>query len=287
MLLNEAEFEKLINEAMKDESSPSDILNAKLKQKIKRKYFIHNSFRGIKTAVACVAVIVTGAIILVNSNDGISNKLPDVPAGGNVAKVMTADEYNKEEIITHDNSEEKVKTTQTNSKATPKVQMKTQVTKETVETTIPKVENYKTEPDAIEEFPIAVNETVENTENMPSMARSVDAYNEHQLEIYSGDTEVEESLTIEEDNIVYEKLSDLYDSEYDYRKEISEKIINQVKERMTLNPEIKYNIDDDFTITGNEEFYINDKNELVIVFVEGDVAPEDLGKVEFNIGTIN
>ena len=103
MLLNEAEFEKLINEAMKDESSPSDILNAKLKQKIKKKYFIQRSFRGIKTVAACIAVVVTGTLVLINSNEWSSNKLSDAPVVGNVAKVATGNDVNKKDEVSHDN----------------------------------------------------------------------------------------------------------------------------------------------------------------------------------------
>lgn len=309
MLLNEVEFEKLIKEAMNDESNPSDILNAKLKQKIKKKYFIHNSFRGIKTAVACVAVIVTGAVILVNSNDGISNKLSEVPGVGNVAKVMTVNDINKKDIISQDNkvldttenntedavenapyiSEIQGHTAQGNNKTKTTNPKSNKTPEKKAQTSIPKTEDFnnKAESNEIAEAPNAVKETMEKAEYSISVARSVDAHNEQGFEILTEETVNDAVFETEESAKLYKKLSDLYGEEYDYKSKISKKIKEQAKERMTLNPQIEYNIGDDFTITGNEEFYINDNNEVVIVFDEGVVAPEDLGKVEFNIGIVD
>ena len=191
-------------------------------------------------------MLVTGTLVLVNSNEGISNKLSDIPVVGNIAKVMTVNDFNKKDIITQDNnilnttenkteeaventpqtSEVTVKTTQDNNKTKITTPKSNKTPEKKAETNIPKTESYndKTEPEKIMEIPNTANETVGNNEYSLSVARSVDFHNEQGVEIELGDVQDEGVLETEESSQLYEKLSDLYDSEYDYRKEISEKI---------------------------------------------------------------
>lgn len=75
----------------------------------------------------------------------------------------------------------------------------------------------------------------------------------------------------------------------DYVNVISENIKEQMKERMEKNPEETYWLNDEIIdsnfekIDKNQDFYINDKNQLVICFDKYDVAPGSEGLVEFVI----
>ncbi|RDY26210.1 anti-sigma-V factor rsiV [Romboutsia weinsteinii] len=75
----------------------------------------------------------------------------------------------------------------------------------------------------------------------------------------------------------------------DYIDAISQNIKQQMKERMENNREDVYWLNDKMVdsnfnkIDKNQEFYINDKNQLVICFNKYDVAPGSEGLVEFVI----
>lgn len=86
------------------------------------------------------------------------------------------------------------------------------------------------------------------------------------------------------------KLADLFEENADFITPISEDIKRQMRERMAADEMQKYWLDDpevafwEFTgITEEASFYINESNEIVICFNEGDVAPMYMGCPEFAI----
>lgn len=84
-------------------------------------------------------------------------------------------------------------------------------------------------------------------------------------------------------------LKDLFQKGCDYITPVSENISKQMKEQMASDENIAYWIDSDVpewdfkTITDETSFYLNENEELVICFNEGDVAPMYMGCVEFVI----
>lgn len=85
-------------------------------------------------------------------------------------------------------------------------------------------------------------------------------------------------------------LADLFEKDSDYIGVISENIKAQMREQMKSSEDVDYMIDsedfpeDDFkSIKEDTNFYVNDKNEVVICFDQGDVAPMYMGSVEFVI----
>ncbi len=85
-------------------------------------------------------------------------------------------------------------------------------------------------------------------------------------------------------------LADLFAKDSDYIGVISENIKAQMREQMKSSEDVDYMIDsedfpeDDFkSIKEDTNFYVNDKNEVVICFDQGDVAPMYMGSVEFVI----
>ncbi|WP_300282513.1 DUF3298 domain-containing protein [Peptacetobacter sp.] len=71
----------------------------------------------------------------------------------------------------------------------------------------------------------------------------------------------------------------------DYVDVISKNILKQMKERAKKDPLDSYFVDSSFKIRKDQDFYINNKNELVICFDKYEVAPGSSGLVEFTIPT--
>lgn len=86
----------------------------------------------------------------------------------------------------------------------------------------------------------------------------------------------------------YIELKDLFTSE-DYREVIMNNIKEQMKEQMKQDESIQYFVDDALigeefaSIDENQNFYINEQNQLVIVFDKYEVGPGSIGCPEFVI----
>ncbi len=82
------------------------------------------------------------------------------------------------------------------------------------------------------------------------------------------------------------KLSDLFSEDFDYVSVFSEEIISQAKERMAQNKngDTVYFIDTEFKhIKPDENFYLNDDGNIVIVFEKYEITPGFMGNPEFEI----
>lgn len=86
-------------------------------------------------------------------------------------------------------------------------------------------------------------------------------------------------------------MADLFAEDADYITPISENIKKQMKEQMEADDMVMYWLEDEeipdewnfHAITEETSFYLNENDELVIAFNEGDVAPMYMGTVEFVI----
>ena len=85
------------------------------------------------------------------------------------------------------------------------------------------------------------------------------------------------------------QLADLFQEGSDYLTTISDNIKQQMKEQMAADENKIYWLDSDMpewdftSITDNTSFYLNQNNEVVVCFNEGDVAPMSMGCPEFVI----
>ena len=85
------------------------------------------------------------------------------------------------------------------------------------------------------------------------------------------------------------QLKDLFQDGADYITPISENIKEQMQARMDADESVYYWLNDDIeewnfkAITDETSFYLNEKDNVVIGFNEGDVAPMYMGTVEFEI----
>lgn len=84
-------------------------------------------------------------------------------------------------------------------------------------------------------------------------------------------------------------LKDLFREGADYITPISENIKEQMRKQMEKDENVYYWLDDEIEewnfkeITDATSFYLNENNQVVIAFNEGDVAPMYMGTVEFVI----
>lgn len=84
------------------------------------------------------------------------------------------------------------------------------------------------------------------------------------------------------------KLKDIFEEGADYITPISENIKEQMQEQMDKDENVYYWLHDELvenfkSITDETSFYLNEKNNIVIGFDEGEVAPMYMGTVEFEI----
>ena len=85
------------------------------------------------------------------------------------------------------------------------------------------------------------------------------------------------------------ELKDIFVDGVDYITPISENIKEQMRSQMEKDENISFWLDDEMSDLNfneiNEEtnFYINQNNNVVICFNEGDVAPMYIGSIEFEI----
>ena len=85
------------------------------------------------------------------------------------------------------------------------------------------------------------------------------------------------------------QLKDIFKEGADYITPISEDIKRQMQERMDADENVHYWLNDEIeewnfkAITDETSFYLNERGNVVIGFIEGDVAPMYMGTVEFEI----
>lgn len=85
------------------------------------------------------------------------------------------------------------------------------------------------------------------------------------------------------------QLKDIFKEGVDYITPISENIKEQMQAQMTADNKVYYWLDDEIeewnfkAITDETSFYLNEKDNVVISFNEGEVAPMYMGAVEFEI----
>lgn len=85
------------------------------------------------------------------------------------------------------------------------------------------------------------------------------------------------------------QLKDVFADGADYITPISENIKEQMREQMSADDKVYYWLEDEIeelnfkAITEETSFYLNEKDNVVICFDEGEVAPMYMGAVEFEI----
>ena len=98
--------------------------------------------------------------------------------------------------------------------------------------------------------------------------------------------ELSNHYTVDKNKESVVTLDDVYSDVPEYKERLYDNISSQMKQRMKEDENVQYYIGDGgFTgISGNEDFYMNDREEVVITYERGIVAPYSQGESVFNVG---
>lgn len=245
----------------------------------------HRVIRTIAAAAAAAAIIIT---ILPNASQSAAYAMSRIPILSKWVEVITFRDYQYEDERNSANinvPEIVTNVPQTDTSA-----------KETVQKT---VEEINTEIEEISKKLIAeFEENLENETGYQDMQitseilATTEKYFTLKLICYQAAGSGAEwnhfyTIDLETGNRV--TLKDFFLQDSDYITPISENIIEQMKTQMESDENICYWVDSDMPewnfkeITDETGFYLNENDELVICFNEGDVAPMYMGCVEFVI----
>lgn len=98
--------------------------------------------------------------------------------------------------------------------------------------------------------------------------------------------ELSNHYTVDKNKESVVTLDDIYSDVPEYKERLYDNISSQMKQRMKEDENVQYYIGNGgFTsISGNEDFYMNDREEVVITYERGIVAPYSQGESVFNVG---
>lgn len=255
-----------------------DYLVRKTLKKEKDKMKLHKWSKNIITAAASAAALF---VITVNVSPAAANAMAEVPALGNLVKVVTFREYTYKD----DHHEADVKVPQVTGLDNTELEkhLNEKYLEENTKLYKDFLKNIGT--DNLDKANLALYtdyKVILDTDALLVMANE-------KTEIAASGSESVHYDTIDKKNQMVLTLSSLFKDD-SYIDVISKNIISQMKDQMAKDEGKTYFIadgtEDGFkTIAADQNFYINKDNKLVISFNEYDVAPGVMGIVEFVIPT--
>lgn len=287
--LVEAKLKGLKEEYQKPKMSPSQV--RELKKKMKEANMAEkkemNKTRRIRYTVAAAALV--GAfIILPNTSATIAYAMEQIPIIGQLVEVVRFREYeydserNKAEIAV--------------SKIKPNEQLKDGTVKENLEQTTAEVneEIEKITDELLKEFESQLENEMgyQDVVVKSEVLSTSEDYFTLKLLCYQGagsGYEWNYFYTIDLKTGERLQLKDIFKEGADYITTISENIKEQMREQMAADDMVSYWLDQEVEewnfkgITDETSFYLNEEDNVVISFNEGDVAPMSMGVVEFEI----
>lgn len=254
------------------------IAQAKREEKhMKKSYYRLGKAAGITAAAAMAAVV-----LLANSSENVARAMEQIPVIGAITKVVTFRNYSD----TSGNFEANVDIPQISDEDSQNQESLVGINRtieEYAEELIAMYEHDLQESNGEGNYALKSSyEVIRDDERYLSIRINsvvVMASGNQFVKIFNIDKSTGKLLT----------LADLFADNSDYAAIISENIKEQMKERMAADENITYFIstpEEPFgfdTITEENNFYLNENNELVIVFDEYEVAPGFMGVVEFTI----
>lgn len=244
---------------------------------MKKGYYRLGKAAGITAAAAMAAIV-----LLANSSENVARAMEQIPVIGAITKVVTFRNYSD----ASGNFEANVDIPQISDENSGNQENLVGINRtieEYAEELIAMYEHDLKESNGEGHYALESSyEVIRDDENYLSIRINsvvVMASGNQFVKIFNIDKSTGEILT----------LADLFADNSDYAAIISENIKKQMKERMAADENITYFIsspEEPFgfdTITEETNFYLNENNELVIVFDEYEVAPGFMGVVEFTI----
>lgn len=232
----------------------------------------------VATSVAVAALLL---VVLPNTSPTISHAMEQIPGIGNVVKLVSRYHYG------HDSERYSADVDVPELKSDNETLAKTT---EEINEEINKITN-----DIIREFEAGLEdeEGYQDVIVKSELLATTEDYFTLKLICYQGagsGAEWDYYYTIDLRTGERLQLKDLFKEGADYVTPISDSIKTQMRTRMKEDENVSYWIDEEefpdmnfVAIKAEEDFYINDKGNLVICFDEGDVAPMYMGCVTFEI----
>lgn len=242
----------------------------------------------VKFAVAAAVAVVGVFIILPNTSGTIAHAMEQIPILGPLVKVVTFRDYEYEgERNMADIEVPEIK---------PEEQIEDSTLQETIDRTTAEInaEIQSITDNLIVEFEKNLDEEMgyqDVTVTSEVLATTPD-YFTLKLICYQGagsGYQWNYYYTIDLNTGERLQLKDIFKEGADYITPISENIKLQMQERMDADENVYYWLNDEIeewnfkAITDETSFYLNEKDNVVIGFNEGDVAPMYMGTVEFEI----
>lgn len=241
-----------------------------------------------KFAAAAAVVVVGIFIILPNTSGTIAHAMEQIPILGQLVKVVTFRDYEYEgERNMADIEVPEIK---------PEEQLEDSTLQETIDRTAAEInaEIQAITDDLIAEFEKNLDEEMgyQDVVVKSEVLATTPDYFTLKLICYQGagsGYQWNYYYTIDLNTGERLQLKDIFKEGADYITPISENIKLQMQERMDADENVYYWLNDEIeewnfkAITDETSFYLNEKDNVVIGFNEGDVAPMYMGTVEFEI----
>ncbi len=248
-----------------------------------------NSYRNLWRAGIAVAAILA-LVILPNSSEKIANAMGKVPVFGGLIKLVTVREYEYKDEMREANVKVKELKTEMEKKSNEALKRS-----EAIRQSVDGVNDEMVEitMEFIKEFEKAKKQNgVKELKIDSKIIKTTSDYFTLKLICYeSAASGYEENYYYTIDLNTGERLEmkDLFVDGSDYLKVLQENIENQMLKHMEEDENASYWLNDDFEEFDlkeqirKAEFYINEKDEIVICFQEGDAAAMYMGNVTFSI----
>lgn len=247
----------------------------------------YNKGRIIKVAAA-IAACMGAFIILPNTSGTVAHAMGELPVIGELVKVVTFRNYEYEtDRNTADIDVPEIKLEEQSAGSGTKEKLKESTDKinaEIREITDKLVEEFKTNLENEEGYQDIVVKSEVLTTKQDYFTLKLICYqgagSGYQWNYY---------YTIDLDTGERMQLNALFDEGADYITPISQNIKEQMQQQMEEDENVSYWLDEEVeewnfkAITEETSFYVNDKDNVVIAFDEGEVAPMYMGAVEFEI----
>lgn len=242
----------------------------------------------IKFVVAAAVAVVGIFIILPNTSGTIAHAMEQIPLLGQLVKVVTFRDYEYEgERNMADIEVPEIK---------PEEQLEDDTLQETIDRTAAEInaEIQAITDDLIAEFEKNLDEEMgyQDVVVTSEVLATTPDYFTLKLICYQGagsGYQWNYYYTIDLNTGERLQLKDIFKEGADYITPISENIKLQMQERMDADENVYYWLNDEIeewnfkAITDETSFYLNEKDNVVIGFNEGDVAPMYMGTMEFEI----
>lgn len=239
-------------------------------------------YRFVKTtgigAVAAMAAIT----LLANSGENVANAMEKIPVIGAIANVVTFREYHDSNNGFEANIE------------VPKITDENTENQTTLDVVNKSIEEYAQELIEMYEKDLQASEGEGHykLDSSYEVLRDDEKYLSIRINsvlVMAGGNEFVKIFNVDKETGAVLTLKDLYGATENYQTVISDNIREQMKTRMAEDEMLTYFIyseDEPFgfkEVTEENNYYLNENDELVIVFDEYDVAPGFMGVVEFTI----